>query len=143
MEKKMEKQKAEPFASHTGSFDKKRLIKIQNELMSNHIHLVRSEKGELSNVFKSYTSKQILAEIESSTESRKDWMLKLFKDAAFNDQFNSDTKNSDLNTYLVRVVYKNKKHKDSWIDFSKRNPKNIDKIIVWKVRQHISVINNK
>jgi len=63
-------------------------------IMSNHIHLmVRSEKLELSNVlrdFKSYTSKLILAEIESSTESRKDWMLKLFKDAAFKHQRNTE-----------------------------------------------------
>ena len=61
-------------------------------IMSNHIHLiVKSESGELSNVlrdFKSYTSKLILAEIDSSTESRKDWMLKIFKDAAFKHQRN-------------------------------------------------------
>jgi REP element-mobilizing transposase RayT len=63
-------------------------------IMSNHIHMiVRSEKHGLSNVlhdFKSFTSKTILTEIEESTESRKDWMLKLFKNAAYKHKRNSD-----------------------------------------------------
>ena len=63
-------------------------------IMSNHIHIiVRSEKSGLSNVlrdFKSFTSKTILTEIEESTESRKDWMLKLFKNAAFKHKRNSE-----------------------------------------------------
>ena len=63
-------------------------------IMSNHIHLiVRSETGELSNVlrdFKSDTSKLLLAEIESSGESRKEWILKIFKEAAFKHKRNSE-----------------------------------------------------
>jgi len=63
-------------------------------IMSNHIHLlIKSEKEELSNIlrdFKSYTSKKIINEIDSSSESRKDWMLKIFKDAAFMHKRNSD-----------------------------------------------------
>ena len=63
-------------------------------IMSNHIHLiVRSEKAELSSTlrdFKSYTSKLILAEIDTSTESRKEWMLAIFKNAAFNHKRNSE-----------------------------------------------------
>ena len=63
-------------------------------IMSNHIHLlVKSEKENLSNVmrdFKSFTSKKILEEIDSCNESRKSWMLKLFKDAAFKHKRNSE-----------------------------------------------------
>ncbi|OFY85868.1 MAG: transposase [Bacteroidetes bacterium RIFCSPLOWO2_12_FULL_35_15] len=63
-------------------------------IMSNHIHLlVKSEKEELSNImrdFKSYTSKKIIDEIDSCNESRKEWMLKLFKDSAFKHKRNSE-----------------------------------------------------
>ncbi|MEO6884465.1 MAG: transposase [Bacteroidia bacterium] len=63
-------------------------------IMSNHIHLlVRSQKEELSSIlrdFKSYTSKKIIEEINSCNESRKEWMLKLFKDAAFKHKRNSE-----------------------------------------------------
>ncbi|MGB0807143.1 MAG: REP-associated tyrosine transposase [Salibacteraceae bacterium] len=62
-------------------------------IMSNHIHLLlRSDSNELSKTikeFKSYTAKQILKSIESGTESRRDWMLNVFKDAAFNHKRNS------------------------------------------------------
>ncbi len=62
-------------------------------IMSNHVHLlVRSQEGNLSNIirdFKSYTSKKILTAIESNTESRRDWMLKVFKAAALKHERNS------------------------------------------------------
>ncbi|MBA3972159.1 MAG: transposase [Bacteroidetes bacterium] len=62
-------------------------------IMSNHMHLLaKSNINDLSGTlrdFKSYTSKLILEEIESSNESRKDWMLKLFKDSAFKHKRNS------------------------------------------------------
>lgn len=54
-------------------------------IMSNHLHVIVStnSKDGISNVirdFKSFTSKAILRKIENSkTESRKDWMLNLFK----------------------------------------------------------------
>ncbi|MBW6492891.1 MAG: transposase [Lentimicrobium sp.] len=56
-------------------------------IMSNHVHiLARSATGELSNTirdFKKFTSKKIIEHIiESSIESRKDWMLRLFQFAA-------------------------------------------------------------
>ncbi len=63
-------------------------------IMSNHIHMIaRSETNGLSNVlrdFKSFTSKLILAEIEKNTESRRDWMLKLFKNAASKHERNTE-----------------------------------------------------
>lgn len=62
-------------------------------IMSNHIHLMlKSTKGELSDMlrdFKSYTSKKILETIENEIESRKEWMLKIFKEAANKRKRNS------------------------------------------------------
>ena len=55
-------------------------------IMSNHVHLlVRAENGNLSDIvrdFKKFTSKEIIKAIENGTESRKEWMLKLFQYAA-------------------------------------------------------------
>ena len=53
-------------------------------LMSNHLHLIASAKNEnLSDIlrdFKKYTSKQIIETIiNNKQESRKDWMLRIFK----------------------------------------------------------------
>ncbi|MEO7446190.1 MAG: transposase, partial [Ferruginibacter sp.] len=62
-------------------------------LMSNHLHLIISAKnGNLSDVlrdFKKYTSGKITAEIETNTqESRKSWMLWIFKQAGANNSKN-------------------------------------------------------
>ena len=55
-------------------------------IMSNHIHLiVQSEEGKLSDLirdFKKFIAKNILDKIQSSPESRKEWMLERFKLAA-------------------------------------------------------------
>jgi REP element-mobilizing transposase RayT len=63
-------------------------------IMSNHLHLlIRSSTDSLSDTlrdFKSYTSKKILEAIEDSTESRKEWMFKLFKEATFKHKRNSE-----------------------------------------------------
>jgi REP element-mobilizing transposase RayT len=73
--------------------DKKGLEIYGWVIMSNHIHmLVRSNENNLSGTlkdFKSYTSKQILEEIRISDESRREWLLQLFKNAARNHQRNS------------------------------------------------------
>ena len=55
-------------------------------LMSNHVHMiVRSEFGDLSGTIrdlKKFTAKKIIAEIQGSgNESRKEWMLDIFKSA--------------------------------------------------------------
>jgi REP element-mobilizing transposase RayT len=61
----------------------KGLVVFAYVIMSNHIHLmVQSKTGNLSNTirdFKSYTSKVIIDNIEIGNESRKEWMLSLFK----------------------------------------------------------------
>lgn len=64
-------------------------------LMTNHVHFLASAKNkDLSNVlrdFKKYTSHRIIQEIEGNThESRREWMLPLFKQAAAGNPRNSD-----------------------------------------------------
>jgi REP element-mobilizing transposase RayT len=54
-------------------------------IMSNHVHLVVSaENNDTSDIlrdFKKFTSKQIIAAIaKNEQESRRDWMLKIFKE---------------------------------------------------------------
>ena len=56
-------------------------------LMSNHIHLVVSAKNndtsDILRDFKKFTSKQIIKAIETNQqESRRDWMLQIFKQQA-------------------------------------------------------------
>lgn len=53
-------------------------------IMTNHIHIIaRQQQGQLNKIlgqFKSFTAKEILKEIEeNSKESRKDWMLHVFR----------------------------------------------------------------
>lgn len=54
-------------------------------IMSNHIHLiVQSKNGLLSDLirdFKKFTSKTIVDAVQTEPESRRDWMLDLFKKA--------------------------------------------------------------
>ncbi len=74
--------------------DNKGLRMFAFVIMSNHIHmLVRSETGNLSDTlrdFKSFTSKEILKMIMSEKESRKEWMLKIFRLAASKHERNSE-----------------------------------------------------
>lgn len=64
-------------------------------IMTNHIHLIcrrlDNDLNELLGRFKSYTSKQLLKEIENSIdESRKEWLLHQFKHAAkINKQYSN------------------------------------------------------
>ena len=61
-------------------------------IMSNHVHCIVSTEANLSDIvrdFKKYTSKTILKEIESPTESRKEWLMMIFKyHAKFNKRVN-------------------------------------------------------
>ncbi len=55
-------------------------------IMSNHIHLfARAKEGNLSDIirdFKKFTSGKLLSLIRKGRESRKEWMLHLFRKAA-------------------------------------------------------------
>lgn len=69
--------------------DKKGLEVYAWCLMSNHLHLIISAKegfriSDIIRDFKKFTAKRILEMIEEQPESRKDWMLNLFKFAAKN-----------------------------------------------------------
>ena len=71
--------------------EKKGLVIYAWCVMSNHLHLIISAKeSNVSDVlgdFKKFTSKQILkAIIEHPGESRREWMLEIFKKAGANKQ---------------------------------------------------------
>lgn len=74
--------------------DRKDLIIYSWCLMSNHIHLiVAAKKANLSDIlrdFKSYTSKKIVERISGNpNESRKGWMLDIFRNAGANNISNT------------------------------------------------------
>jgi len=63
-------------------------------IMSNHIHLIISRKGvtSLSDIvrdFKKYTSRKLLRTLGKSTESRKSWMLWLFRSSGLRNSNNT------------------------------------------------------
>lgn len=61
-------------------------------IMTNHIHLVAQTKGNMSDWlrdFKSYTSKGLFKLIsENPEESRKEWMLQMFRQHGENNELN-------------------------------------------------------
>jgi putative transposase len=64
-------------------------------IMSNHIHLVVAARNQdLSDIlrdFKKFTAKQVIKAIqESKIESRKDWMLRVFKNEGATNSRNTD-----------------------------------------------------
>ncbi len=64
-------------------------------IISNHLHLISSAKnGDLSDIlrdFKKFTSKQIIKAIQDNEhESRKEWMLQIFKQAGEKNSRNSE-----------------------------------------------------
>jgi REP element-mobilizing transposase RayT len=94
-------------------------------IMSNHLHLVcrrvDSDLTELLGRFKSYTSKQFLKEIQNSPEeSRRDWLLFLFKKFAnMNKQYKGfhiwQYTNHPILLYTNSVI-------DQKIDYIHNNP---------------------
>ena len=83
--------------------------------MSNHVHLAVSAKNNnLSNVlrdFKKFTSKQIIKAIQNNQyESRKDWMLTIFKNAGEANSRNSEFQfwrqdNQPMEIYSPKFVF--------------------------------------
>ncbi|MGZ3854037.1 MAG: REP-associated tyrosine transposase [Flavisolibacter sp.] len=84
-------------------------------IMSNHIHLVVSSKNnDLSGVlrdFKKFTSKQIIKAIqENKQESRKEWMLAIFKKAGEANSRNTEFQfwrqdNRPIEVYSPKFVF--------------------------------------
>lgn len=86
---------------------RKGLIVYGYVIMSNHIHLlVQSSNGNLSGTlrdFKSFTSKEILKAIQQNTESRRAWMLAVFRAAASNHVRNSNYQLWTHENYAVHI----------------------------------------
>ncbi len=64
-------------------------------IMPNHIHLIISRRGQpgfgdIMRDFKKFTSAQIAKEIQTIPESRRDWMMWLFKSAGEQNSQNKD-----------------------------------------------------
>ncbi len=94
-------------------------------IMSSHVHLiVASDNGDLSSVLrdlKSYTAKKIIEAIESNLyESRKEWMLHLFKYFAKYQQQNSTYQFWQKTSYPVELI--TAKVFDQKMDYIHRNP---------------------
>jgi REP element-mobilizing transposase RayT len=74
----------------------KGLVLFGYVIMSNHVHmLAQSTIGDLSGWlrdFKSYTGKLIIDAIHDEKESRKEWLLKLFQNAAAKSSVNKNFK---------------------------------------------------
>ncbi len=62
-------------------------------IMSNHVHCILSTENNLSDIvrdFKKHTSKAILNEIEMQPESRREWLMIIFKFHAKYNKRNND-----------------------------------------------------
>ncbi len=96
-------------------------------VMSNHLHLIlrASREADLSSIirdFKSYTARQIIRFLESreSKESRKEWLLNQFRNAAIVDGKNSKYKiwkngNHPIELYTPKVIRR-------YLNYIHRNP---------------------
>ncbi len=76
--------------------------------MTSHIHMIiGTETGNLSDIvrdFKSHTSKQIRLELEKSNiESRKEWMLWMFKRAGIKNEKNIDFQFWQQNNHPIEL----------------------------------------
>lgn len=94
-------------------------------LMSNHIHLiVRSKTGDLSGTlrdFKKFTSKSIIKAIEENKkESRKNWMLWIFKSAGEKNTRNKSYQFWQQDNHPKELV--NNKFIDQKLDYIHNNP---------------------
>lgn len=95
-------------------------------IMSNHIHLIIStdEDNKLSDVirdFKKFTSVSILAELQNShNESRKKWMLWIFKKAGEENNRNKDYQFWQQDNHPIELD--NSEIIDSKMDYLHQNP---------------------
>jgi REP element-mobilizing transposase RayT len=93
-------------------------------IMSNHIHLLaRSDKEDLSGTLrdlKKFTSKRIIDQIENSAESRKEWMLNLFKFAAKRQNKNGECQVWTHENHAIEVF--SSAFVDSKIEYIHNNP---------------------
>lgn len=77
-------------------------------IMSNHLHMVAScdEPSQLDDTirdFKKFTSKACVKHISSSSESRKEWMLKLFADYALKSKRHKSFKFWQTGNHVIEL----------------------------------------
>ena len=92
--------------------------------MSNHIHMImQSNNGKLSDLirdFKKFTSKTILAKIQTEPESRREWMLERFKLATESHSRNKNYQFWQLGSHAEEIY--SEKFMWSKIDYIHFNP---------------------
>jgi REP element-mobilizing transposase RayT len=112
-------------------------------LMSNHVHLIIStEKGNISDVlrdFKKFTSKAIIEAIENNKEeSRKNWMLWIFKKAGEKNSRNNDYqfwRQDNHPVQLETIAFTLDK-----LNYLHNNPvKAVQKIITLELQEHFKL----
>ncbi len=86
----------------------KGLIIYAYVIMSNHIHMVVDSQGlfslkDIIRDFKKFTSKSILRQIQSEPESRREWFIQLFKDAAEESKKHKNYKFWQPGNYAIEV----------------------------------------
>ncbi|MBI5541859.1 MAG: transposase [Bacteroidia bacterium] len=92
-------------------------------IMSNHVHCILSTENNLSDIirdFKKYTSKKILKEIDNPKESRRKWLMMIFK---YHAKFNK--RNKDLQFWTQEnhaVELSNNDMIESRVNYIHQNP---------------------
>ncbi|MEP7265307.1 MAG: transposase [Bacteroidota bacterium] len=92
-------------------------------VMTNHVHCILSTENNLSDIvrdFKKFTSKKILDLINANTESRREWLVIIFKYFA---KFNK--RNNDLQFWTHEnhaVELSNNEMMDSRLNYIHQNP---------------------
>lgn len=94
-------------------------------IMTNHIHLIVNcnEPFQLKDTirdFKKFTSKAILSEIINGTESRRDWLLKLFSNAGKDEKKNKTYKVWQTGNHSIELY--NSKFTWTKINYIHQNP---------------------
>ena len=92
-------------------------------IMSNHIHCILSTENNLSEIirdFKKHTSKSILKEIENNSESRREWLMMVFKYHAKYNKRNQDLQFWTHENHAVELS--NNELIDSRINYIHQNP---------------------
>ena len=107
-------------------------------LMSNHIHLIARSEGNytLSEVlrdFKKFTSKEIIRQILSEPESRREWMIEYFRKAGENLKGIKSYKFWQDGNHAIEIS--SNKFFDEKLDYIHNNP--VKELIVEKPEDYI------
>ncbi|WP_313791231.1 transposase [Lacinutrix neustonica] len=88
--------------------ENKGLVVFGYVIISNHVHLiVQSKDDDLSGLirdFKKFTAKNIIHLIKSESESRREWILKLLKEAMQTHGRNKDYQFGNMETILKKSI---------------------------------------